>query len=50
MLENVKVNTDKYYKVGYSPYLKKYVMAITITWIEICCMSITLISPSVYFE
>lgn len=31
MLENVKVNKDKYYKVGYSPYLKQYVMAITIT-------------------
>ena len=33
MLEEIKVNKDKYYKVGYSPYLKQYVLAITITWI-----------------
>lgn len=33
MLEDVKINKDKYYKVGYSPYLKQYIMAITITWI-----------------
>ena len=33
MLEEIKVNKNKYYKVGYSPYLKQYVLAITITWI-----------------
>lgn len=33
MLEKFKVNKNNYYKVGYIPYLKQYVLAITITWI-----------------
>ena len=31
MLEDIKVNKDKYYTVGYCPYLKQYMLAITIT-------------------
>ena len=33
MLEDIKVNKDKYYTVGYCPYLKQYMLAITITWV-----------------
>lgn len=31
-LENEKVNREKYYFIGYSPDLDKYVLACTITW------------------
>ena len=33
MLQEIKVNRDRYYKVGYSPELKHYILAKTITWI-----------------
>ena len=29
MLEDIKVNKDRYYTVGYCPYLKQYMLAIT---------------------
>ena len=32
-LENEKVNREKYYFVGYSPELGKYVLAIVVTWV-----------------
>lgn len=31
-LENEKVNREKYYFIGYSPDLDKFVLACTITW------------------
>ena len=33
MLQEIKVNRDRYYKVGYYPELKHYILAKTITWI-----------------
>ncbi len=32
-LENEKVNRDKYYFIGYSPELDKYVLACAVAWI-----------------
>ena len=32
-LENEKINRDKYYSIGYSPELDKYVLACVVTWI-----------------
>ncbi len=32
-LENEKVNKDKYYSVGYSLELKKYILVDVVTWI-----------------
>ena len=32
-LENERVARDKYYFVGYSPSLNRYILACTITWI-----------------
>ena len=32
-LKNEKINRDKYYSVGYSPELDKYVLACTVTWV-----------------
>ena len=32
-LENEKVNRDKYYCIGYSPELDRYVLACAVTWI-----------------
>jgi len=32
-IENEKINRDKYYSVGYSPELDKYVLAFTVTWV-----------------
>ena len=32
-LENEKVNRDKYYSVGYSSELKKYILVDVVTWI-----------------
>ena len=32
-LENEKVNRDKYYSIGYSTELDKYVLACVVTWI-----------------
>lgn len=32
-LENEKVNQDKYYFIGYSPELDKYVLGCAVTWI-----------------
>ena len=33
MLEDIKVDKDRYYTIGYCPYLKRYILAITITWV-----------------
>lgn len=33
MLEDIKVNKDRYYTVSYCPYLKQYMLAIIITWV-----------------
>lgn len=32
-LENEKINREKYYSVGYSPELKKYILADVVTWV-----------------
>ena len=32
-LDNEKINWDKYYSVGYSPELDKYVLACAVTWV-----------------
>ena len=32
-LEDEKVNREKYYSVGYSPELKKYILVDVVTWI-----------------
>ncbi len=32
-LENEKINRDKYYSVGYSPKLKKYILVDVVTWV-----------------
>ncbi len=33
LIENEKFNREKYYFVGYSPALQKYILACTVTWI-----------------
>jgi hypothetical protein len=33
LIENEKVNRDKYYLVGYSPVLNKYILACVVTWV-----------------
>ncbi|MBE6877481.1 MAG: ABC transporter ATP-binding protein [Ruminococcus sp.] len=32
-LENERVNRDKYYFIGYSPELNKYILACAVAWI-----------------
>lgn len=32
-LEKEKVRTTKYYSIGFSPYLKKYVLSVVVTWV-----------------
>lgn len=33
MLEREKVRSSKYYSIGYSPSLKKYILSSVVTWI-----------------